>query len=360
MPEKAWLEALARAFAPLVDEGVGVHVVSAQIGADRHALHEPLLVGGTTRWQRSWRENWWEPVMTRLDTAALRSLFTFGAVSSAQQLWDAAARGVPSLDAHLRVLARHGWAHAFGRETSTDERRLFYVDSLNLTALEGGRAVAIVANREERLDARSIARARAELAPAVAHLSAALRARGRLRGRAPTADDAEAVLTPDGRLLHAEGSATASPARGELRRAARDIDRARARHAPSRGDVTTLWRCMVAGRWSLLDEFDHDGRRFLLAVPNEAESPRATLSRREAQVLRELAKGRSNKEIAYALGLTPSTVATLVARAGRKRRVRSRVELVLQARALFVDCDARGQHQAGICADPAAGARLSS
>lgn len=333
--ERAWLASLGSAFAPLVDGGVGTHVFSAQFRGDGHVLGDAVLVGGTEPWQQSWRENWWDPVIGQLDTPAMRSLFTFGSVSSAQQLWDAASRGVPSLDAHLKVLASEGWAHVFGRSDSGKSDRLFYVDSLNLTAFEHGRAVAIVANRDERLEVREIARAHRELGPVVAHLAAAVRARHRLGGRAPIAADAEAVLAPDGRLLHAERPASGTSARDELRRAAQNLDRVRASRSAGRSEeVTDLWRCMVAGRWSLVDEFDHDGRRFVLALPNEVEASGGGLSKRELQVLEELAKGRSNKEIAYSLGLAVSTVSTLLSRAARKTRARSRVELVLRARAL--------------------------
>jgi len=45
------------------------------------------------------------------------------------------------------------------------------------------------------------------------------------------------------------------------------------------------WRGLVDGRWSLVDRFDSDGKRFVVAVKNdpEARDPRG-LSRREQQV----------------------------------------------------------------------------
>jgi len=84
----------------------------------------------------------------------------------------------------------------------------------------------------------------------------------------------------------------------------------------------------VARRWSLVDRFDSDGRRFLVARRNEPDvrDPRA-LSPRERQVAAFAALGHSNKLIAYTLGLSASTIATHLAAAMRKLAVRSRVEL---------------------------------
>jgi DNA-binding CsgD family transcriptional regulator len=53
----------------------------------------------------------------------------------------------------------------------------------------------------------------------------------------------------------------------------------------------------------------------------------AVLTTREREVVRLLAKGRTNKEIAYDLGVTHSTVRVLLARAAAKLRTRSREQL---------------------------------
>lgn len=67
-------------------------------------------------------------------------------------------------------------------------------------------------------------------------------------------------------------------------------------------------------------------------------NPRAVaalgISPRELEVLRELAAGRSNKEIAAALNVSPNTVKTHVARLFEKLGARRRTEAILRAREL--------------------------
>lgn len=105
-------------------------------------------------------------------------------------------------------------------------------------------------------------------------------------------------------------------------------------------EALRLWQCLVEGRWTLLDEFERDGQRYLVALPNAPMHASSRLTLREGQVLAQVACGLSNKEIAYTLGLAPSTVATLVARASKKLGTTSRVALVRQARQLFHDAPA--------------------
>jgi DNA-binding CsgD family transcriptional regulator len=58
------------------------------------------------------------------------------------------------------------------------------------------------------------------------------------------------------------------------------------------------------------------------------------ISERELQVLRLLADGRSNKEIAIQLEVSPNTVKTHVARLFEKLEVRRRTQAILRAREL--------------------------
>jgi DNA-binding CsgD family transcriptional regulator len=160
-----------------------------------------------------------------------------------------------------------------------------------------------------------------------AHLAAALRLR--IERAEP-----EAVLEPGGKLVHAE-----TPAQGSgksLRAAAVAIDRARGKLRRTEPDeAMNLWLGLVEGRWSLVDRFDSDGRRYVVAHRNDPRlaRPRA-LTMRERQVVDLAAHGYSNKLIAYALGTSTSAVATLLARASNKLRVGSRTELVALARRL--------------------------
>lgn len=58
------------------------------------------------------------------------------------------------------------------------------------------------------------------------------------------------------------------------------------------------------------------------------------ISGRELEVLQLLAAGRSNKEIANQLGISPNTVKTHVAKLFEKLEVRRRTEAILRAREL--------------------------
>ena len=60
------------------------------------------------------------------------------------------------------------------------------------------------------------------------------------------------------------------------------------------------------------------------------------LSERELEVLQELAAGRSNKEIAARLKVSPNTVKTHVARLFEKLGARRRTEAILRARELGI------------------------
>lgn len=139
----------------------------------------------------------------------------------------------------------------------------------------------------------------------------------------------EAVLEPGGRVVHAEKAARSARALEALRRRARQIDRARS--APGRRDpahALEAWEGLVSGRWSLIDRFDSDGRRYLVARRNDphAAAPRA-LSARERQILAYAALGYANKHIAYTLGLAPSTVSSHLRTAMRRIGVPSRAAL---------------------------------
>lgn len=159
------------------------------------------------------------------------------------------------------------------------------------------------------------------------HLTSAIRLR---RGAEAGAVQPAAVMSPSGALLHA-GDDEVVERREDLRRAALAFDRARTRKA--REDVelaTRQWRPLVASSWSLLDEFDTDGQRFVVAIDNgpPTRTPPGALSKREHQVLTQAHLGHSNKVIAYELGLSAATVRVLLHRAARKLGVSSRADAI--------------------------------
>jgi DNA-binding NarL/FixJ family response regulator len=89
-----------------------------------------------------------------------------------------------------------------------------------------------------------------------------------------------------------------------------------------------LWRALVEGRWSVVDSYESDGRRLVVARRNEprVRDPRG-LSARESQVAAYASHGHSNKMIAYLLGVSESSVAAHLKSALSKLGVTSRVEL---------------------------------
>jgi DNA-binding CsgD family transcriptional regulator len=169
-----------------------------------------------------------------------------------------------------------------------------------------------------------------------AHFAAGQRIRQKLAGVDRPASNAEAVLSPSGELLHAEGQARTRAARDELRQAVIRVDRARSQSGRRDADQATEdWKALVEARWTLIDSFERDGKRFVLAERNEIEmsGPRS-LTLRERQVLGCASLGQSNKEIAYALGLSPSTVRVLMARAAHKLGAGGRADAVKRFRSL--------------------------
>lgn len=168
-----------------------------------------------------------------------------------------------------------------------------------------------------------------------AHLTSAMRVRNNA-GRAKPKP--AAIFSPNGALLHAEADASVVDAQRALRRAARAFDDARTKKK-MRGDVdaaTLRWRPLVVSRWSLLDEFDSDGRRFVVAVENSPPTrpPRKHLSEREHQVMTQAHLGHADKVIAYELGLSGSTVRVLLHRAAQKLGAATRAEAIARFDAL--------------------------
>ncbi len=169
------------------------------------------------------------------------------------------------------------------------------------------------------------------------HLASAWRLRRTLRdAKARSIDSAEAVLAPDGKVAHAKTEAQARDARRTLAQAARAIERARAGKAP--GDrAVAEWTGLIAARWSLVDHFESDGKRWLVARRNDVADVgnAATLSPRELQAVAFAALGHASKLIAYEMGISPETVRVLLHRAARKLGARDRNELIARARLTF-------------------------
>jgi DNA-binding CsgD family transcriptional regulator len=165
------------------------------------------------------------------------------------------------------------------------------------------------------------------------HLAAAHRVRRRLGETSVSAQIADAVLEPGGRVRHAGASAKGRAERELLGRAALAMDRARSRQG-RRDSLQAIqsWQGLVGPGWTLVEHFERDGRRYILAIDNRPKGPSfELLSVRERELVRLAVRGLANKEIAFSLGLASSTVRVLMARAAAKVGVHSRRELLEMA-----------------------------
>jgi DNA-binding NarL/FixJ family response regulator len=148
----------------------------------------------------------------------------------------------------------------------------------------------------------------------------------------------EAIFDSQGRLAHAIQPATTTASK--LASAILAVQRARGtlrRDSPD--EALEVWRALVDGRWSLVDQVDTDGKRFLLARKNDvtADAP-AGVTSAERTVLLARARGLSIKLIAYETGFSISRVSAALRSGMGKLGLQSDADLV----SLLVssdDCD---------------------
>lgn len=189
------------------------------------------------------------------------------------------------------------------------------------------------------------------------HLSAGNRLRSSLLGSpavpgVPATEmplEAEVLLDPTRFVVSQAALGARDKAASEhIREAAIRVDRARGRLRKSDPEAALeLWHGLVRGRWSLIDWFDTDGRRFVLAKPNAPHlgDPRG-LSEPELQVVTYAARGESSKLIGYRFGLSPQRVSVLRRSAMQKLRAKTHAQLVEKMRGLpspTADAETRGE-----------------
>jgi DNA-binding CsgD family transcriptional regulator len=306
-PNQRWLEALGRVLAPELDEGLGIGLFYFEVNA-KNALKvsEPVFFGASKK------------VMIALPVA----------LSVLPKSVVAKTFGAPGWLATTSEMLEPGPAFARYPLTVMFGRPLGVSDLLTLKVMEpNGTGVGVVTGLREIRSATP--REHECWGMCVAHMRSALRLRRRLVG-GDVLDGAEAVMTPNGRCLHAEGEAKPSDAREALTEAVKRAERARGPLRRTRPDeALELWQAMVSGRWSLVERFESDGQRYLVARPNppELRDPRG-LSGREREVVALAVLGLSHKLIAYELGISRSTASGYVTSAMRKLGVTTQSELV--------------------------------
>lgn len=283
--ETQWLEGLAEVATPLLGGELGVMACTFVIALGQVQVEKLICLGGPTGL-----------------TAAITSLFR-----DAPGIMSVSFGAGPCTTVSEAV-------GAAGMEAQSASQRMFDLgirDAVGVLGIDpNGHGVTLAAYRPNYtiLSRRMVSR----WSRVASHLAAGFRVRRGLAAaeaaRANPIPGCEAILTPNGHLSHAEDPA--KNAQEMLARAVVAIDRARTvkvRSADPDGALDA-WKGLVAGRWSLVEHFDSDGKRFLVARKNDPhvdEPARITL--RERQVLSARARGLPLKLIAYDLGLSVAT-----------------------------------------------------
>ena len=333
--EPEWLHAVASAATPFLASG---HGMSAFLADADGRIHTPCSIG-EVEWG-GWAKVWFEgirqfppPMMRR----ALELTPVAYSIDRRGALLNGHATMAEAIAADLRGepgaggVARRGiWDEAGQRESSGP-----FPDSLDIVGLDpSGEAVVLLGVRRT-LSKRPVgAREAAWLGRIAGHLASALRLRRALVKRETLLDGSAPVFDTEARPLHAADDSTRLGLTA-LREAVRAQLRTRHR-SMSPTEVLEHWRALVLGQYSLLDVFDTDGKRFVVARPNvpaaRAIERAASLTAQERAVLALLAGGASNKLIAYDLGISTSTVAARLASAASKLGTTTHAELVRRAR----------------------------
>lgn len=299
----AWLERLVERAVPLLDEGGGVTAQIVRNAPDDFAI-EDIAVSAPPEVMNYVRQSIASASPDSIDLV-YRSGITAATMS------EVVFSRVP------------GSAEAFAQATQGTVR-----DALGIVAYTGiGKVVALNAPLASPRIMTSRERRRWTLA--AAHVGAGLRLLHAFGNADLDSDSTEAILTPDGHVCDARGPAAENSALSRLRRAVVLLDKARGRlRRESPDEALSLWEALVHGRWSLLDHFDSDGRRFVVAVENAPDTgdPRG-LTRHELRIVDLVGLGRPAKEIGYVLGVSESAVNNAISRVKAKLGLRSRSEV---------------------------------
>jgi DNA-binding CsgD family transcriptional regulator len=310
-PDDAWLTTIAEAVRPYLDEGFGL----AAFEFIRQPNQAPEMLRSKHLWMPDALAEVYPRLFANMDPALRQRPFEMGPFVTGSQMMGMRAE-FADLPQMKQGLQRFGM-----------------FDSVWITATDPmGRGVGFHAGR--RKIGWATPRELQRWGRIAAHLSSALRLRARLKLGAAALEAPSAVFDASGKLHDATGNAQAAPAREALRQAVVTMEKVRAREGGAEPDrALGEWRALVSGQWSLIDQLEQDGRRYVVARQNEpaALGPEA-LSDRERQVIGYALLGHHNKLIAYELGIAPSTVRVLMARAASKLGVRTRDELIQTAR----------------------------
>jgi DNA-binding CsgD family transcriptional regulator/ElaB/YqjD/DUF883 family membrane-anchored ribosome-binding protein len=304
LDQKSWLDRLATHAASLIkDEGTGVSAHIFHLSATQY--RQVAWAGDGLQWQ-----DWLMRVSTKIAPSGaidliLRSGIPMGTMS--ELLFPA----LPITKRLYNQITLGSLGDAFGVSAHTGT-------GMGVALAKGMKSPRAPSRGERHCWAR-----------AAAHMAAGLRLRHVFGDLQLDAETVEAVLTPAGEVADARASAQPTNARAALREGVRRIDRARTRAVREDTEsALNLWEGLVDGRWSLVDYFDTDRRRYVVAVKNDPDmrDPRG-LTMRERQIAEFFGMGRQSKEIGYILGLTPSSIGNTLTHAQHKLGLKSKAEL---------------------------------
>lgn len=306
LPEPEWLAELCAAARPLLDDGLGLNATTFDLSDFGTGMLSIVTLG----------------MSAALVSATHR-------VSLSREDMRRMSVGGPRV-----VSMAHAQPELLNGASWRDLRRLCgAADTLALVGSDAfGRGAALGAHRRSIVNLAS--REREHWERIASHLAAAYRLRRRLAANAAMeeqkrarVDGRDVLLNPDGHVAPLEQAV----ATGDLRTAALAADGA-GQLAPER--AMAHWSELVDGRWSLIDQFEAGGRRFLIAHRGVWQRG---LTSRERAVLAYRARGRSLKVIAIELGRTISMVARDLDRGMDKLGLRGQADLAQ----LFTGASAR-------------------
>jgi DNA-binding CsgD family transcriptional regulator len=323
---KEWLPNLLEKGAPLFDRGLGC---AAAIWAGRSADQQPMMAQLTVRAG--------EPDLGLMFARAARDVGMRLPQTSAAR--DGGACTASETDTSSPSILR-----AFEKQVGCkDVLGVWALDPrLHGIGINIPSSQFIALSRPERRRWRALS----------AHIAAGHRLRRKLgsaavSGAMPVNElpfEGDAIIDPTRFVItHAKGHARRQDAAQALREAAIQVDHARGKLRNEHPDeALAIWQGLVEGRWSLVDWFDTDGRRFVVVVPNRPGTgdPRG-LTQRERDVVELAARGNTSKLISYQLGVSTQRVSMLLASAKRKLGVRTQAQLVLKMKPFLRSAAAR-------------------
>lgn len=301
LDDASWIREVTEAAAPLLDEGEGVAGYLIDTTGSGPPVHSPVVVGERDPWDGDWRRRWWDARVTRMPLRLIADLAGFGSPSYASQSCGAVVRG-----ATVARLARD-----IPPMPLPDGVR----DALVVSGYDAnGEGAVLFAFRRFQVVGQPSQAERARWQRISGHLTAATRLRRMRRRDGAWNSDQEPMATD------------------AVRAATKAIDRARTRSLRMDERALDLWPALHAGRFSVVPA--HGDEPSYRAIENRPTSASlGMLTSRESTAVTLLCLGRSNKAMAYELGIAPSTVSTLLTSAARKLGVTGAREIISRARA---------------------------